>query len=77
MVLREAGGLVVVGVALGAVLAAISGPFAQTLLFGLAPEDPLSIAAAAVLLGTVALVASYVPARAAARIEPTVALRAE
>jgi len=47
------------------------------LLFGLKPYDPLTLAFAAALLAAVALVASYVPARAASKIEPIVALRIE
>jgi predicted permease len=77
MVLREAGVLVAIGVGAGLVLALLSGRFAESLLFGLDSRDPLSIAVAAVLLGSVALLASYLPARAAANIEPTTSLRAE
>ena len=77
MVLREAGGLVAIGVAVGLVLALLTGRFAESLIFGLHPRDPLSIAVAALVLGTVSLLASYLPARAASRIEPTTALRVE
>jgi putative ABC transport system permease protein len=77
MVLREAGGLVAIGVAVGLVLAMLTGRFAETLLFGLHPRDPLSVAAAAMVLGGVALLASYLPARTASRIEPTTALRVD
>jgi predicted permease len=77
MVLREAGGLVAVGVTVGLILALLTGRFAESLLFGLHPRDPLSMAAAALVLGTISLLASYLPARAASRIEPTTALRVE
>jgi putative ABC transport system permease protein len=77
MVLREAGTLVAIGVVIGVGLALLSEPFARKLLFGLKPYDPLSMAAAALALGAVAIIASYLPARAAANIEPTVARRAE
>ncbi len=77
MVLRDASVLVGAGVAIGLVLSAISAQFASTLLFQLRPRDPVSLAGAALLLGGVALIASYLPARTAARIEPTVALRVE
>jgi ABC-type lipoprotein release transport system permease subunit len=50
---------------------------ATTLLFGLQPGDPLTLAAAAAGLGMVALLASYLPAVRASRLEPTEALREE
>jgi putative ABC transport system permease protein len=48
-----------------------------TLLFGVSALDPLTYAAVAVALGGTALLASYVPAMRAARVDPAVALRAE
>ena len=77
MVLRETGVLVIVGVAAGLLMTLAVGRLARNLLFGIAPTDPLILAAAAGVLGLLALGASYVPARAATRIEPTVALRAD
>ena len=62
---------------MGLVLALAGGGAASALLFGLKPYDPLTLAFAAALLAAVALVASYVPARAASKIEPIVALRIE
>jgi putative ABC transport system permease protein len=47
------------------------------MLFGIAPQDPLSIAMAIAILGAVALAASYLPARRAARLDPMAALRDE
>ncbi len=46
-------------------------------MFGLEPRDPLTLAAAVAVLFIVALVAGYLPARRAARIDPIVALRTE
>jgi predicted permease len=77
LVLREAGALVTTGLVAGLALAILTARLAATLLFGLQPYDPLTLALAATTLGAVALLASYVPARNAARIEPVQALRIE
>jgi putative ABC transport system permease protein len=77
MILREAGLLVSIGITAGIVLALAGGSAAGALLFGLEPYDPLTLAFAAALLSAVAIAASYFPARAAARIDPMVALRIE
>ena len=75
MMMREASRLVGIGVVLGAVLALLAGPLAATLLFGLAPRDPLTIVGSMLLLFAVAIAASFVPARAAARLDPLHAIR--
>ena len=77
MILREAGGLVIVGLVIGTGVAIASGRVAQSLLFGLESRDPWSLIAAAVLLGAIGLLAGYVPARRASTIQPMSALRAE
>jgi ABC-type antimicrobial peptide transport system permease subunit len=48
-----------------------------SLLFELSPTDPLTLGSMAVLLGAVALLASYLPARRATRVDPLIALRSE
>jgi predicted permease len=75
MVLREALWMAVAGVALGIVSALWLARFISTMLYGLQPFDPLSIAGAAALLLCIALLAGFVPARRASRIDPIQALR--
>jgi putative ABC transport system permease protein len=77
MVMRESLALVGSGMAAGALLAFVAGRWARALLFGLEPGDPATILMAAVSLGGVAVLASYVPARRASRVDPTIALRQE
>ncbi len=75
LILREALVLVVVGVAAGTGLAIFTGRFAETLLFGLTPNDPLTIGASVAGLAIIGAAASVFPAWRAARVEPTTALR--
>ena len=77
MVLRDAMLLAAVGVVAGGLLFLGAGRVLASVLYGIGPRDPLTIAAGVVVLAGVALVASYVPARRAARIDPLVALRGE
>ncbi len=77
LVLREALLLLAVGLAVGAALALWAGRAAAALLFGLKPYDPVSLASAVLLLAGVALLASYLPAIRASRLEPMSALREE
>src|SRR4051812_3941086 len=77
MVMREAGLLLAGGVVVGLVLAIVAARAATTLLFGLHPGDPSTLAPAAAGLGVVAMLASYLPAWRASRLEPTEALREE
>jgi len=69
--------LAAAGIAIGLGLAFLATRTMSGLLFGVSPRDPLTFAVVATALTAVALVASYVPARRAARVDPMVILRAE
>jgi len=77
LILREALLLVIAGVAVGLPIIFAVTRLASTLLFGLTPTDPLSLLSSALLLLAVALLAGYLPARRATRVDPMVALRCE
>ncbi len=77
LVLREAVLLLAVGLTVGTALAAWAGQAAASLVYGMKPRDPLTLAGAVALLAFVALFASYAPARKASRLEPMDALRQE
>jgi ABC-type antimicrobial peptide transport system permease subunit len=80
-VMREALLLVAAGVIVGVPAALVLGRVASSrisgLLFGLESTDPITIAAATVVLALIAAGAGYVPARRASRVDPMVALRTE
>ena len=75
LVLRETMLLVVIGVIIGLSAALGATRLIASLLYGLTPNDPLTIALASMLLLTVAALAGYLPARRASRVDPMVALR--
>ena len=77
MVMREAGRLLVIGVVSGTALSLVAGRGARSLLFGLKSYDPLTLACAGALLAVIALLASFLPARRASKVDPMVALRYE
>ena len=75
LVLRRAVALTVAGIVVGAVLAVSAMRMAAELLVGVSPGDPVAIAGSALFLGAIALLASYLPARRATKVDPVVMLR--
>jgi putative ABC transport system permease protein len=75
MVVRQGAALTLAGLALGTLLFLAAGRLLGAALYGVGPRDPVTLAAAALLLGSVALLASWLPARRASRADPTRVLR--
>ncbi len=77
MVLREVFALALVGLGIGipAVLAGTRG--VKSFMYGIQPNDPVSVAASVTILLLAGLAAGYLPARRASRIDPMVAVRRE
>jgi ABC-type lipoprotein release transport system permease subunit len=75
--LRQALLLATVGIVVGLACAAAMTQLLTSMLFGVEPSDPLTYAAVIVMLASVAVLASYAPARRAMRVDPIVALRYE
>ena len=69
--------LAAIGVLIGAVAAAATTRLLDSMLYGVSSADPLTFGAIALLVAVIAVLASYVPARRAVRIDPTEALRAD
>jgi ABC-type antimicrobial peptide transport system permease subunit len=77
MVLAQSARLAVPGIIVGVLLALSMSRVVQTLIYGVSPADPAILASVVLLVLSVALLASYVPARRAAHADPMVTLRAE
>jgi ABC-type antimicrobial peptide transport system permease subunit len=77
MIFREAGWLIAAGLVVGLGCSVGAGMLMRTLLFGVRAWDAPTLAAVAMVLGVFALMASFVPARKAASVNPVEALRAE
>jgi predicted permease len=77
LVMRQTVIVVTIGAGIGVALALAASRLIGSLLFGIAPSDPLAIGSALAVLIGVALAASYLPARRASQLDPTQALRFE
>jgi putative ABC transport system permease protein len=77
LVLRQGLILAAIGVGIGVVLAGIGSTLVESLLYGVRGLDPLTFLGASALFALVTLIATYIPARRAVRINPVAALRAE
>jgi putative ABC transport system permease protein len=77
MILGEGGVLLALGLSLGVVGALFLSRLIRGLLFGVAPHDPVTLAAVALLMAAVGIAACWIPAARAARIDPGVAIRAQ
>jgi len=77
LILREAAWLIGTGITAGLICSLLAATLIRGLLFGVRSWDGATLAGAAVVLAICALLASYIPARSAARVDPSVALRYE
>jgi len=77
LIMKEAGWLTAAGIALGLLSSVAAATLMRKLLFGTAAWDVTTLAAVAIVLGASAMLASYLPARRAASINPVEALRSE
>jgi ABC-type antimicrobial peptide transport system permease subunit len=75
LIIGEGMTLVLAGLAIGFVTALAAGRLMSRMLYGVSASDPLSLAAAVAVLSAVALLACYLPARWATRVDPLTALR--
>ena len=77
MILGQGMLLIVAGIALGLIASLVLMRLMKSLLFGVSETDPLTFVAITLLLSLVALIACYIPARRATKVDPLVALRYE
>jgi len=77
LMVRQGGRLVIAGLVLGVLGAVAVGKYLASVLAGIQAPDPLIVVLLAAVLGAIALLATYLPARRAARVDPLIAMRAE
>jgi putative ABC transport system permease protein len=77
MVLWQGLKMCLAGVGIGLAVAAAAARLMQEMIYGVSPSDPLTLGGVTLVLVTVALIASYLPARRASRVDPLTALRHE
>jgi len=77
LILSEVASLVAIGLAVGVGLTLAGSKFASSMLFGLKPRDPLTLALTVLILAAIGFAASFLPARRASRLDPMTALRYE
>ena len=75
LILKQGMSLVLTGVSIGCAAALVVGRLLSRMLYGVSASDPISLAGAAMMLLGVALMACYLPARWATRLDPLTALR--
>jgi ABC-type antimicrobial peptide transport system permease subunit len=77
LILRDVAFILAIGTALGIGVSLVAGRFIKSLLFGLEPTNPETLAMAAAVLCASAIFAAYLPARRASKMDPMTALREE
>jgi putative ABC transport system permease protein len=75
MILKEGGVLLAAGVALGVVGALLTTGIIRGLLFGVAPNDPVTLIGVAMMMAAIGILACWIPALRAARIDPAISMR--
>jgi putative ABC transport system permease protein len=77
MILSEGGSLLAIGLALGVVGAFLTTRVIRGLLFGVEPNDPMTLAGVAITMAAIGVIACWIPALRAARIDPAITMRAQ
>jgi ABC-type antimicrobial peptide transport system permease subunit len=77
LVLRDVAFTLALGIPLGIVVSFVAGRLITKLLYGLQPSNPVTLLSSAIVSALAAIVAGYLPARRASRLDPMIALREE